>query len=420
MGQIISELNIRNPEWSYFDPDYTGEYPEDLPFTYDELEKIYPEASAACKEDKDRLELAKQATFELQEKRRGYVALWEGIMVLSRADMKKNFDSLGVSFELWKGEADIYDFIEVMAKSMKDKGIAVESDGALVIPVAEEGDNKEVPPLMYYKSDGAVTYGTTDLATIYDRVNTYSDLERIVYVVDHRQSLHFEQVFRSAKKASYVDDVDLIHIGYGTLNGTDGKPFKTRSGGVMKLSSLVEEAREKAMDRLKEASLAGDMSEDEKNDIAAKVANAAIKFADLSNQPHVDYIFDMERMVSFEGRTGPYVMYQVVRIKSLLRKVGDFDVAGDFVIDDGDRELALLISEFPDYFNATLRNYSPHHLCEYAYRLANQFSSFYAQCHIMSEKDEAVRVSRIRLCKLTHDVLEKALGLLGISVPERM
>lgn len=424
MGQIISELEIRYPGWPYFDPSFKGPYPDAPPFEYEELEKIYPEASQACKDDPERREIARKATSELQDGRPGYRALWGHFMTLSKEDMKKNFDSLDVHFELWKGEADVHDLIAPLADDLKKKGLAIEDQGALIVPVAEESDNKDVPPLMYYKSDGAVTYGTTDLATIHDRVKTYGDaLSSLVYVVDKRQSLHFEQVFRAARKGKYAEGIDLKFIGFGTLNGPDGRPFKTREGGVMKFSDMVEQAVEKALNRLSEAELAADLDEEEREDIARKVAAAAIKFADLSNQPHVDYAFDLDRMSSFEGKTGPYLLYQAVRIKSLLRKAAYDSVKSQnhkITLCGEDLPLALHLTSFPDAFDAALRHYAPHHLCDYAFRLAQEFSGFYNSCHILSEEDETVRNSRLFLCALTLRTLEFALGLLGIAVPEKM
>lgn len=420
MGQIISEYELRHPEWPWFNPDFKGEYPATPPFSYADLEKIYPEASQACKDDPSRRELARKATAELQAGRRGYRALWSLFMPMSIADMKKNFDSLGVTFELWKGEADVADLIIEVEQDLKAKGLAVMSDGALVVPVVEERDNKEIPPLMYYKSDGAVGYATTDVVTIYDRARSYKGLAKLLYVVDKRQALHFEQVFRTARKAGYADGVPFVFTGFGTLNGPDNKPFKSRDGGIMKFSDMVEQAIDKARHRLAEAELAQDVSAAEKEDIARKVAVAAIKFADLQNQAHADYIFDLDRMSSFEGKTGPYLLYQAVRIKSLLRKADYKPASGRLIIHDDDRPLALLLTQFPDAFEAALNNYAPHHLADYAHRLAQEFSRFYASCHILSEEDAAVKESRLALCALTVRTLETALDLLGISVPERM
>ena len=423
MGQIISELEIRHPDWIYFQPGFDDAQDQGPPFTYAELEKIYPEASQACRDDPARLEQARNATALLQAGRPGYRALWRHFMTLSKADMKSNFDSVGVTFELWKGEADMNDIVPVVAEDLKAKNLAMMDQGALIVPVAKADDNKEMPPLMYFKSDGAVTYGTTDLATLYDREKTYgSALAQLVYVVDKRQTLHFEQVFRAASLAGYAVGTGLKFIGFGTLNGPDGKPFKTRSGGVPKFADLVGMVVEKALRRLEEADLARDVDQVEKDDIARKVGVSALKFADLSNQSHIDYVFDLDRMSSFEGKTGPYLLYQAVRIKSLLRKAAeqDFTENGALLLQAEDRPLTLLLTEFPDVFDAALRHYAPHHLCDYAFRLAQQFSSFYAACHILSETDGSLRASRLALCAATMRILETTLALLGIAVPERM
>ncbi len=387
------------------------------------MEEIYPQASAACKDDPERLELARQATVALQEGKPGYKALWQHFMDLSIADIKDNIGPLNIDFDIWKGEADVDQFIPEIAEDLKSRSIAEESDGALVIQVDREDDNKDMPPLMFFKSDGAVTYGTTDIATIYDRIKLYSDLIKIIYIVDKRQSLHFEQVFRASERAGYVDGIELKHIGNGTVNGDDGKPFKTREGKAMTFRGMVKAAVDKAAARLDEAELAQDMGADERAEIAQQVAVAALKYTELSNQAHVDYIFDLDRMITFEGKTGPYLLYQAVRIQSLLKKAKDQGIeVSDKVgaVHDGDRTLALLLAELPDHFDMALKNYTPHVLCEYAYRLAQEFSSFYGNCHILSEEDEAVRASRLALCALTHRQLSLVLDILGITIPERM
>lgn len=422
MGQIISELEIRHPEWVYFDPGFSGPYPGESPVTMADLEEIYPLASKACKEDQARAEKARQAAADLQNGRPGYRALWKHFVDVSVTGMKKNFDALGVHFDLWKGEGSVHDLIAPMVEALKDKGLAKESDGALVIDVATEGDKKEVPPLILYKRDGAVMYGTTDLATLVDRMQENKPA-KIIYVVDQRQGLHFEQVFRAARKGGIVPDaVELIHAGFGTMNGPDGKPFKTRAGGVMKLEDLIAMGVEKARERLKEAKLAEDMPQAEKEDVAHKVAVAAIKFADLQNNRVADYVFDLDRLTMFEGKTGPYLLYQAVRINSLLKKAAEQGAlpADTFILQEPERRLALLLSEIPDYIAMAARNYAPHILCDYAYKLAQEFSSFYGNCHILSEQDEGLRGSRLALCKLTYRHLQVILALLGIQIPERM
>ncbi len=408
MGMILSEMEISG---------FRGE------LTMDDLEEIYPKAAQACKADTERAEKARLATKLLQDGDQASVATWQTFIDVSVAGMKANFDALGVEFDEWKGESHAHPFIADMAEELKSKGIAIESDGALVIAVEEEGDNKEYPPLILYKSDGAVMYGTTDLGTIIDRMQSYNPA-KIIYVVDQRQSLHFEQVFRAARKGGLVPDgVELTHAGFGTMNGIDGKPFKTRAGGVMRLEDLIRMAIDKATERLNEADLATDMDEHERTDVAHKVAIAAIKFADLQNNRVADYVFDLDRFTSFEGKTGPYLLYQTVRIRSLLSKAEgqEIDYANaPIVIHDDERELALLMSEFPNHFEHALKDYAPHVLCDYAFKLAQCFSSFYGRCHILSEENLELRSSRLRLCKETHALLNAILGLLGIKTPERM
>jgi arginyl-tRNA synthetase len=419
MGIVISELELRHPDWPYFDKTYKGAYPKESPVTLEDLDEIYPLASKACKESEARLEKAKQATLDLQSGRKGYRALWQHFVDVSVEAVKQNLKALKVDFDLWEGEASADPYIKPMVETLKKKGFAVESEGALVVHIAGNDDKKEMPPLILYKSDGAVMYGTTDLATVAERVEKYKP-SKIIYIVDQRQSLHFEQVFRAARKSGIApESVELIHAGFGTMNGADGKPFKTRAGGVMKLEDLISMGIEKARARLKEAELAQDAGEAELEDVAHKVAIAAIKFADLQNNRIADYVFDIDRMISFEGKTGPYLLYQAVRIKSLLKKAGTYK-GGSFVIKDEDRPLALTLSELPDHFEAALKYYTPHVLCDYAYKLAQAFSSFYASCHIVSEKDENLRNSRLALCDLTYKQLELSLELLGIQVPERM
>ncbi len=410
MGMILSELEIRG---------HKGDV------TMEELAEIYPAAAADCKADEARMAKARAATKALQDKDEFYTKRWRQFIDISIEGMKANFDALGVHFDEWKGEADAHPFIAPMVEDLKSKGIAVESDGALVIDIAQADDKKEIPPLLLLKSDGAVMYSTTDLGTIIDRVRTHNP-HKIIYVVDQRQALHFEQVFRAALKGGLVaqNQPELTFAGFGTMNGTDGKPFKTRAGGVMKLEDLISMAIEKAQKRLDEASLADDIDDQERADIANKVALAAIKFADLQNQRQSDYVFDLDRMTSFEGKTGPYLLYQAVRIQSLLRKAESQNLripeSQIIAIEDSNRALSLLLAELPDHFENAHKNYTPHVLCDYAYKLAQEFSSFYANCYILSEEDETLRNSRLELCRQTHKQLILVLGLLGIEVPKRM
>ncbi|MEM9469282.1 MAG: arginine--tRNA ligase [Pseudomonadota bacterium] len=420
MGQIISEFQLRHPDWVYFDAAFEGPYPEEAPFDYKELEEIYPQASQACKEDKARLEIARKATAELQEGRPGYKALWQHFMALSIADIKDNLAPLEIDFDIWKGEADVNDLIPKIAKDLEERDITYVSDGATIINVERNSDKKEMPPLIFFKSDGAVTYGTTDIGTIYDRIKLYPDLKKMIYVVDKRQSLHFEQVFRASDKAGYTEDIEMLHIGNGTVNGPDGKPFKTREGKAMTFRDMVSTVIDKAHTRLDEADLAKDIDESERQDIARRVGVAALKFAELSNQTHIDYAFDIDKMTSFEGKTGPYLLYQAVRIQSLLRKAEFTNQSANLTINEADRDLALMLTQFPEVIQTTVHALTPHSLCEYLFKLAQSFSSFYGNCHILSEKDELLRNSRLNLSYVTLKQLEKGLELLGISIPERM
>ncbi len=389
----------------------------------DDFAVRYPKASGAAKENPELMQEARDITVKLQDKAEPYYSIWQKIRSISVEGMKKTYAHLGVEFDLWKGEADVHDYIAPMVDDLKAKKLAYTSEGACVIDVTDDQDKKEIPPLILKKSDGGVMYGTTDCATIVERMKLYSPA-KMIYIVDQRQSLHFQQVFRAVRKADIVNDnVELTHAGFGTMNGTDGKPFKTREGGVMRLEDLIAMAIDKATVRLNEANLATDMDDAERTDVAYKVAIAAIKFADLQNQRQSDYIFDLDRLTSFEGKTGPYLLYQTVRIKSLLKKAEAQNIKFEnaaLIIQEEDRNLALLLGEFSDALNLSIQNYAPHYLCEYIHKLAQSFSSFYGNCHILSEENEDLRSSRLLLCHKTANQLEKALELLGIFVPIRM
>lgn len=420
MGMILSELEERHPDWPYFDSKFEGEYPEESPVTMKDLEELYPQASEACKKSPERMERAKTVTVALQNKSPGYYDLWKHFVAVSIAGMKSNYEQLSVHFDLWKGEADVHDYIEPMVAAFREKGLAEESEGAWIFPVAKEEDKKKIPPLILYKKDGAVLYSTTDLATIVEREKLFSPA-KIIYVVDQRQHLHFEQIFRASRLAELVpDSTELIHAGFGTMNGADGKPFKTRDGGIMRLEELISSAETKAMERMQEAKLAESMSPEEQQTVAHTLAIGALKFADLINPRTSDYVFDIDKLVSFEGKTGPYVVYQAVRVKSLLKRAGSFELTHELTVSPEAKALALLLTELPDKFHLALTNYTPHSLCEYSYRLAQEFSKFYAHCHILSEEDEGLRTSYLALSELTLKQLELTLSLLGISIPERM
>jgi arginyl-tRNA synthetase len=421
MGQLISEIGHRGIAPIYFDVNFKGPYPEQSPVSMEDLEDIYPAASAACKADPARLEEARKATADLQAGRPGYRALWEHFFAVSKFGLEREWRSLGIHFDLWNGEASVEPLIAPMIEDLKARHITEESEGALVIPVAEEGDKKEMPPLILVKSDGAVLYGTTDLATIVDRVKEQNP-DLVLYVVDQRQHLHFEQVFRAARKAHINGHAVLEHSGFGTMNGLDGKPFRTREGGVMKLYDLIATMTDEADKRLVEQGLAKDYPAEERADIAKKVGVAALKFADLSNFRLTDYIFDLDRFVRFEGKTGPYLQYAAVRIQSILRKAKDegHTSAAPVVRSPEERALALQLLALPVKMQAAEDNRAPNILCEYAFELAQKFSRFYAEHHILSETDAELRSARIGLCEVTLATLTKVLDLLGIEIPARM
>ena len=427
MGLIIVELKERKPDLVYYDESYTGEYPKEAPFTISELEDIYPTASKKSKEDEAFREAAMEATSQLQAGRRGYRALLAHILDVSVTDLKKNYDNLNVSFELWKGESDAQPYIPDMVQMMKDKGFAYMSEGALVVDVKEDTDTKEIPPCIILKSDGASLYSTTDLATIVMRMQDYNP-DAIIYLTDQRQSMHFVQVFRCARKTGLVGpDVELTHIGFGTMNGKDGKPFKTRDGGVMRLEYLLDEINEEMLKKITENQKEKenlDISEDEAKQTAKTVALAAVKYGDLSNQASKDYCFDIERFTSFEGNTGPYILYTIVRIKSILKKYTAKNSLPDAPIlgahSASEKNLMLVLSRFNAMMENAYEEKAPHKICAYIYELANAFNGFYHETKILSEEDFKVQASYIGLLVLTKNILETCIDVLGFSAPDRM
>ena len=427
MGLIIVELKERKPDLVYYDESYTGEYPKEAPFTISELEDIYPTASKKSKEDEAFREAAMEATSQLQAGRRGYRALLAHILDVSVTDLKKNYDNLNVSFELWKGESDAQPYIPDMVQMMKDKGFAYMSEGALVVDVKEDTDTKEIPPCIILKSDGASLYSTTDLATIVMRMQDYNP-DAIIYLTDQRQSMHFVQVFRCARKTGLVGpDVELTHIGFGTMNGKDGKPFKTRDGGVMRLEYLLDEINEEMLKKITENQKEKenlDISEEEAKQTAKTVALAAVKYGDLSNQASKDYCFDIERFTSFEGNTGPYILYTIVRIKSILKKYTAKNSLPDAPIlgahSASEKNLMLVLSRFNAMMENAYEEKAPHKICAYIYELANAFNGFYHETKILSEEDLKVQASYIGLLVLTKNILETCIDVLGFSAPDRM
>ena len=422
IGLIITELKHRKPELVYFDPDYTGEYPTEPPFTMADLEEIYPYASGYSKEHEDYKEEAQTATAELQAGRKGYLALWQHIINVSVADLKKIYTKLNVDFDLWKKESDAQPYIPDMVQGMKDGGYAHLDDGALVVDVKEETDTKEIPPCMILKSNGATLYNTTDLATIVERRKLF-DPKKIIYVVDKRQGLYFEQVFRCARKTKIIgDDVDLIFVGFGTMNGKDGKPFKTRDGGVLRLETLLSDVEKQVEDKMADR----DMEEDVRPAAAQKIGLAAIKYGDLSNQASKDYVFDVDRFTSFEGNTGPYILYTIVRIKSLMNKVKaqGIEVKGEEAIlpsqSKSQTDVMLAVSKWAETIEAAFNEQAPHKICQFIYELSDAFNKFYHENKIVTNEDEKVRASYIALSRFVGNVLEQGINLLGLEAPDKM
>ena len=433
MGLIITELKLRQPELPYFDESFTGEYPEEAPFTISELEEIYPTASkktkeTVSKEDKTLTEAAvaykaeaMEATFKLQSGVRGYRALWKHIMNVSVADLKKNYKTLSVDFDWWKGESDVQDDIAPMVEEMKAAGFAHESEGALVVDVAKETDTKEIPPCMILKSDGAALYTTTDLATLKQRRAGF-DPDRVIYVVDKRQDMHFTQVFRCAEKTGIVKEgTKLDFIGFGTMNGKDGKPFKTRDGGVMRLEHLLKDIQEEMYRKITENH---EIEAEEAKEISEIVGLAAVKYGDLSNQATKDYIFDIDKFTSFEGNTGPYILYTIVRIKSILKKYEEQGGAKKTKLLEAktptEKALSLELTKLHAMMNTAYAELAPHKICAYIYDVANVFNSFYHENRILTEEDKERQASFIELLKITKGVLELCIDLLGFGAPEHM
>ena len=422
MGLIITELKERQPDLVYFDESYTGEYPTEAPFTIGELEEIYPTASGKSKEDPVYKEKAMEATFKLQNGVRGYRAIWDHIIAVSVSDLKKNYANLNVDFDLWKGESDVHDIIPGMVDYMKKEGYAYISEGALVVDVKEETDTKEIPPCMILKSDGASLYNTTDLATIMERMQEYAP-EKMIYLTDKRQDLYFEQVFRCARKTKLVkSETELVHIGFGTVNGKDGKPFKTREGGVMRLERLISEINEEMYGKIKSGR---EIADEEAKQTAETIALAAIKYGDLSNQASKDYIFDVDKFTSFEGDTGPYILYTIVRIKSILNKYkeqgGDLNsVSLQEVTNESEKALVMEMAKFNTMMENAFEEVAPHKVCAYIYDLANAFNKFYHETRILAEADETKKAGYIALLVLCKDILEACIDVLGFNAPERM
>lgn len=418
MGLIIAELQDRQPNLPYFDPDFTGEYPAEAPFTLTELEEIYPAASARKKTDAEFAERAHAATYALQQGNRGYRAIWQHIMRISLADLHRVYDSLDVHFEKWLGESDADPYIPAMVADLKAKGLAIPSEGAWVIPVAEPGDKKEIPPVILVKSDGSSIYATTDLATMVQRMQDWNP-DKILYVTDKRQNLHFEQIFRAARKAGIVKpETELEHVGHGTMNGADGKPFKTRDGGVLRLEQLVKEMTDFVRAKVVENKI---VDENEVENTTHIIALAALKYGDLSNQPTKDYNFDLERFAAFEGNTGPYILYTIVRVKSILAKYGAWEhLPIQAPVNDSAKDLMLSVTRLAPTLESALRTASPNLICAYIYELAGCVNKFYHETRILGEEDKEKQAGYIALIGLAKDILETCISILGFEAPEKM
>lgn len=423
MGLVIAELKKRKPELVYFDDNYKGEYPKEAPFTITELEEIYPAASAYSKENPEFKEEAKHITYLLQNGHPGYRAIWNHMMEVSVTDVKRIYELLNVSFELWKKESDVQPYIPQLVQYMKDNNYTRISEGALVVDVKEETDTREIPPCIILKSDGASLYNTTDLATIVERMELFNP-DQIIYITDKRQELYFETVFRCARKTLLVNETTkLTHIGYGTMNGKDGKPFKTREGGVMRLENLINGVNEEVYRKIMENR---SMEEAEAREIAAQVGLAALKYGDLSNQVSKDYIFDIDRFTSFEGDTGPYILYTIVRIKSILAKFAELSKEGKIektiqpATSLSEEALMLELTRFNEMILTAYEELAPHRICAYIYDLANVFNSFYHNTKIITEEDTKKQASWITLITLVQDILITCIELLGFTAPERM
>ena len=417
MGLIIAELHERQPDLCYFDPEYTGEYPKESPFTLSELEEIYPTASSK-KSDPEFAEKAHTATYELQQGRRGYRAIWDHIMGVSLPDLRRIYGILNVHFEKWLGESDADPYIPAMIEDLKNRGLAVLSNGAWVVPVAEETDKKEVPPMILVKSDGSAIYATTDLATMVQRMGDWTP-DKMLYVTDKRQALHFEQVFRAAKKSGIVKETtELEHVGHGTMNGADGKPFKTRDGGVLRLEQLIGDMMDFVRAKVQENKIVAD---DEVEETTNKIALAALKYGDLSNQPTKDYNFDLERFAAFEGNTGPYILYTIVRVKSILGKYGAWEHLPIRVpANEQAKDLMLCITKFAPTMESALKASAPNQICAYIYELACAVNKFYHDTRILTEEDKDLQAGYISLIGLAKNILETCIDILGFSAPEKM
>ena len=418
LGLVVLEIKKRYPSLAYFDEKYTGDYSEiKIPITNNDLEEIYPYASNKSKENEEYLEEAREITFKIQNHERGYYDLWKKVVEISKKDIKKVYDILNVNFELWLGESDAAEYLDELTEIYENSDVLVDSEGAQIIEVKEESDTSPMPPLLFKRSNGAVSYETTDLATILQRQKEINP-DEIWYCVDARQSLHFDQVFRAARKVKLVEDkVGLEHIGFGTMNGKDGKPFKTRDGGVMSLKGLIDLVEEETKKKINPDTVEENMREE----VAKTVAIAALKYADLLPFRGTDYIFEPEKFADLEGKTGPYLLYSTIRMKSLLSKGADFSIGKITKFKtETEKDIALTILRLPIILNKALDSRSLNDITEYIYKLTSLYNKFYAENKILTEENEELKKSWLTLTKIVYDINMQLLDVLAIKVPEKM
>ena len=416
-GMVIYQLREEHPDWVFFDKNYKGECPTEIPIKNEDLERIYPLASTKAKEDDAIMEEVRRITAELDNGYEPYVKLWNMIREISVANIKETYTALNANFDLWEGETDSYPYIEEMLDILRKAGCLVESEGALICEVKEDTDKGEMPPLVVIKTDGTTLYATRELATILSRMKRFNP-DEMVYIVDFRQGMYFEQVFRTAYKSGLVDkDFSFKFIGVGTMNGKDGKPFKTRDGGVMKLESLLNEIKEETSKYVKDNEA---MSTEEQKDVSDKVAVAALKYADLIPNVEKDYIFDLDKFCSLEGKTGPYILYSAVRMKSLLTKAGESEYVMHDIYSETEKELITKVLEMPIRIDKAYRNMTLSDITEYIYEIDSLFNKFYGENRILTEEDEAKKQTWLFLTNLVYEVNKLLLDVLAISIPDRM
>ena len=418
LGFVVLEISKQYPDLPYFDPEYKGDYQElTLPITNEDLEKLYPLASQKAKEDEKYLEEGRIVTAKIQNHERGYYDLWKKVVEISKEDIKKIYDILNTEFDLWLGESDAVEYFDELNEIFESKGLLQQSEGATIIDVSKEEDNSPMPPLLFIKSNGTLSYETTDLATILQRKKEFNP-DEIWYVVDGRQALRFEQIFRAVRLSNLVrDDVILEHVNFGTMNGKDGKPFKTRDGGVMTLKSLIKLVNEETLKRINNESI----KEDEKADISLSVAIAALKYADLLPYRGTDYIFELEKFADLDGKTGSYLLYSTIRMKSLLNKAKDISYnTVKEITGTAEKNIVLSLLELSTVLNNSLDSKSLNEIADYLYVLTSQYNKFYSENRVLTEENKEKQEAWLILTKVVYEVNMLLLDILGIKVPEKM